>query len=97
MKISTAKWVVIMLGSASILSISTYFFLDEKNITIPFLSTIIQPFILIVMPPVIFLLAAMLFAFNKKERRISRKSFQSAISLIVILLLYKLFTGYFSK
>ncbi len=97
MKISTAKWIVIILGSASVLAISTYFFLDEKDMMVPFLSTIIQPFILIVMPPVIFLLAAMLLAINKKETKISRTSFKRAINLIIALLFYKLLTGYFSK
>ncbi|MFJ7972873.1 hypothetical protein [Psychrobacillus sp. NPDC096389] len=109
MKYSTAKWIVISLGSASAIAIFTYFYLDEKDMMVPFLSATIKPFMMITMPPVIILLAAMLAANNEhdknedkdkdkdKEKRISGKNFKRALILIGALLSYKIFTGYFSK
>ncbi|MFJ5770972.1 hypothetical protein [Psychrobacillus sp. NPDC093180] len=105
MKYSTAKWLVISLGSASAIAIFTYFYLDEKDMMVPFLSATIKPFMMITMPPVIILLAAMLAANNEydknknkdKEKRISGKNLKRAFILIGALLSYKIFTGYFSK
>ncbi|MDI2587239.1 hypothetical protein OR571_09015 [Psychrobacillus sp. NEAU-3TGS] len=68
---------------------------------VPFLSATIKPFLMITMPPVIILLAAMLMA-NKdkdktKDNRISGKHFKRALVLLGALLSYKIFSGYFSK
>lgn len=105
MKYSTAKWIVISLGSTAIIAITTYFYLDEKDMKPPFLDKLIEPLLTITMPPVVLLLAAMLAANNEhdknkdkdKEKRISGKNFKRALILIGALLSYKIFTGYFSK
>ena len=97
MKVSTATRISIILGSAAILAISTYFYLDEKDMMIPVLEVIIFPFMTITMVPVIILLAAILVATNKQEKEISGKTFKRALVIIGALLSYKIFTGYFSK
>ena len=97
MKVSTATRISIILGSAAILAISTYFYLDEKDMMIPVLEVIIFPFMTITMVPVIILLAAILVATNKQEKEISGKTFKRALVIIGALVSYKIFTGYFSK
>ena len=97
MKVSTAKRISIILGSAAILGISTYFYLDEKDMMIPVLEVIIFPFLTITMVPVIILLAAILVANNKQEKEISGKTLKRALVIIGALVSYKIFTGYFSK
>lgn len=97
MNYSAAKWLVIILGSASILAIFTYFYLDENDMMTPWLSTMIVPFLTITMLPVVFLLAAMLFANNKQEKQISKQTFKRAGILIATLLFFKFLTGYLSR
>ena len=97
MKFSTAIWISGILGSISIVAIATYFILDAKNMMFPFLLLIIKPLLTITMVPVIILLAAMLMASSKQEKQITRQSFKRAGMLLGALLLYKVFTGYFSK
>lgn len=96
MEFSTAKWTASILGFIAIVSITTYFILDEKEIMIPAFSANILPILTVTMVPVIFLLGAMLMAHSKNEERISKKSFQRALVLIACLVLYKVATGYFS-
>lgn len=96
MEFSTAKWTATILGFIAVVSITTYFILDEKDLMIPALSASIFPIMTLTMVPVIFLLGAILMARSKKEERITKKSVQRALVLIACLVLYKVTTGYFS-
>ena len=73
MKFSTAKWIAVLLGSAAIVAISTYFFLDAKDMMIPVLAMFIKPFMMVTLIPLVLLLAAMLMVDNKEEKRITGK------------------------
>ncbi len=97
MKFSTAKWIAIILGSVATVAISTYFFLDAKDITIRALDIIIKPFMIITLTPLVVLLAAMLMTNSQEEKRISFKTCKRVGILLAVLLFYKFFTSYFSK
>lgn len=97
MKFSIAKWIALILGSTATVAISTYFYLDAKDMMIPALAIIIKPFMIITLSPLVLLLAARLMAYNKEDKRISGKIVIRAMVLLAALLSYKLFTGYFSK
>ncbi|MCG7336479.1 hypothetical protein MHZ95_14510 [Sporosarcina sp. ACRSM] len=100
MKFSTAKKIAILLGSAAILAISTYFFLDAKDMMIPALAIVIKPFMMVTLIPLVLLLAAMLMADNKEdkeEKRITGNVLKRAAVLLAAVLCYKLITSYFSK
>ena len=97
MKFSTAKWIAVLLGSVAIVAISTYFFLDAKDMMIPVLAMFIKPFMMVTLIPLVLLLAAMLMVDNKEEKRITGKVLKRATVLLGALLCYKLFTSYFSN
>ena len=67
MEFSTAKWTATILGFIAVVSITTYFILDEKDLMIPALSASIFPIMTLTMVPVIFLLGAILMARSKKR------------------------------
>ena len=96
MEFSTAKWTAGILGLLSVVTIAIYFVLQEKEITIPIFSASFMTIVTITLLPAVFLLGAMMMAEAKKEDRISGKSLQRALVLIVGLLIFRLLTGYFS-
>ena len=97
MKFSTAKWIAVLLGSAAIMAISTYFFLDARDMMIPALAMVIKPFMMVTLIPLVLLLAAMLMVDNKEDKRITGNVLKRATVLLAAVLCYKLFTSYFSK
>ena len=97
MEFRTAKWLIIVLGFISVAYITTYFIIDEKGLMSPVLSASFLPILTVTMVPVIFLTGAVLMAHSKNEERITNKSLQRAMVLILCLVLYKVATGYFSK
>ena len=97
MKFSTAKWIAVLLGIVAIVAISTYFFLDAKDMMIPVLAMFIKPFMMVTLIPLVLLLAAMLMVDNKEEKRITGKVLKRATVLLGALLCYKLLTSYFSN
>ena len=97
MKYSTAKWIAVLLGIVAIVAISTYFFLDAKDMMIPVLAMFIKPFMMVTLIPLVLLLAAMLMVDNKEEKRITGKVLKRATVLLGALLCYKLLTSYFSN
>lgn len=97
MKFSTAKRIAVLLGSAAIVAISTYFFLDAKDMMIPVLAMFIKPFMMVTVIPLVLLLATMLMVDNKEEKRITGIVLKRATVLLGVLLCYKLLTSYFSK
>lgn len=97
MKYSTAKWIAVLLGIVAIVAISSYFFLDAKDMMIPVLAMFIKPFMMVTLIPLVLLLAAMLMVDNKEEKRITGKVLKRATVLLGALLCYKLLTSYFSN
>lgn len=93
MNYSTALWISGVLGTISIVTITVYFILDANEMMISFLYKNIELILTLTMPPVIFLLAAILMAKNKQEERITRQAIKRAVALISALLLYKVMTG----
>ncbi|WP_405099318.1 hypothetical protein [Oceanobacillus sp. FSL H7-0719] len=93
MNYSTALWISGVLGTISIVTITVYFILDANEIMISFLYKNIELILTLTMPPVIFLLAAILMAKNKQEERSTRQAIKRAVALISALLLYKIMTG----
>lgn len=93
MNYSTALWISGVLGTVSIVTITVYFILDANEMMISFLYKNIELILTLTMPPVIFLLAAILMAKNKQEERITRQTIKRAGALISALLLYKVMTG----
>ncbi|MEK5071565.1 hypothetical protein [Sporosarcina sp. FSL K6-1508] len=96
MEFSTAKWIASILGLLSVITITVYFVLEEKEIMIPAFSASFMTIVTITLLPAVFLLGAMMMAEAKKEDKISGKSLQRALVLIVGLLIFRLLTGYFS-
>ena len=89
MKYSTAKWIAVLLGFGHC-GISSYFFLDAKDMMIPVLAMFIKPFMMVTLIPLVLLLAAMLMVDNEEEKRITGKVLKRATVLLGAFLCYKL-------
>ena len=93
MEFSTAKWTAGILGLISVITITVYFVLEEKDIIIPAFSASFMTIVNVTLIPTVFLLGAMMMAEAKKEEKITGKSIQRALVLIAGLLIFRLMTG----
>jgi len=93
MKFTTAKWIAGILGIIATFTITVYFVLKEKEIIIPAFSASFMTIVTVTLIPTVFLLGAMMMAEAKQEEKISGKSLQRALVLIVGLIMFRLMTG----
>ncbi|MEZ7172677.1 hypothetical protein [Sporosarcina sp. OR05] len=94
MKFSTARGLAIILGVVATVSITTYFYLDEKDMMIPFLALIIKPLMMVTLFPTVFLLLASILATSKNEEKITRHNFLNAFVILICLIAFRTFVTF---
>lgn len=94
MKFSTARGLTIILAVVAAVSITTYFYLDEKDMMIPFLALIIKPLMMVTLFPAAFLLLASIMASSKKEEQITRHNFLNAFVILICLFAFRTFVTF---
>ena len=90
MEFSTARWLAIILIAIGAVSISTYFYLDAKDMMIPFLAVIIKPLMMVTLFPAVYFLLASILASTKQQEKITKHNFQKAAVILVCLIAFRL-------
>lgn len=92
MKFTTARWLTIMFFSIAAIVITSFFYLDAKDMMIPILPVIIKPVGVGTLLFAVFIILASIMATRKKEERITKQNFQSAFIILICIITFRVIT-----